>query len=238
MRTTWPTRVAHVCMLSVWLSVEKRHVKRNEDKGATIRRHTQLFHSLLVQLFYKIKEHGTAGSSPRVSTTMLTRCTDRRREARSGERDAAKGVAAATCCGISSSTPGARRRGDPRPLLQVRGHGPQDEHVRRSSASAVQAPRRGWQGQSREERRPAAQGQWSQASEGELDHIREGRTLDEAGTTGKHLFPSTMNRHGEGEGALEKMGEESSAATMAGSWSRGRRRGRRPRGALGLGGHG
>jgi hypothetical protein len=48
-------------------------------------------------------------------------------------------------------------------LLQVRGHGPVEEHVRRSSASSVQALGRGWQGQSGEEQRPAAQGQWSPA---------------------------------------------------------------------------
>jgi hypothetical protein len=70
-------------------------VKRDDDKGAAIRRHTQLLHSLFVQLFYKIKEHGTAGSSTWVSTTTSRRCADRRREARSGERDTAKGVAAA-----------------------------------------------------------------------------------------------------------------------------------------------
>ena len=70
-----------------------REARRRQ--GAAIKRHTQLLHSLLVQLFYKIKEHGTAGSSPRVSTTTRRRCADRRCEARSGERDTAKGVAAA-----------------------------------------------------------------------------------------------------------------------------------------------
>lgn len=41
-------------------------------------------------------------------------CADRRRVARPGERDAAEGIAAAACCGITSSTQRARRRGDPR----------------------------------------------------------------------------------------------------------------------------
>jgi hypothetical protein len=62
---------------------------------AAIKRHTQSLHNLFVQSFYKIKEHGTARSSPRVSTTMRRRCADRRLEARLSERDAAKGVAAA-----------------------------------------------------------------------------------------------------------------------------------------------
>jgi hypothetical protein len=121
-----------------WLSVETTR-EAQQRQGAAIRRHTQLFHGLLVQLFHKINEHKTSRSSPRVSTTTRRRCTDRRCEARSGDRDAAKGVAAATCCGISSSTPGVRRREDPRPLLQVQGHEPMEEHVRRSSASSVQA---------------------------------------------------------------------------------------------------
>jgi hypothetical protein len=62
---------------------------------AAIKRHTQSLHNLFVQSFYKIKEHGIARSSPRVSTTTRRRCADRQREARLGERDAAKGVAAA-----------------------------------------------------------------------------------------------------------------------------------------------
>ena len=121
-----------------WLSVETTREARRRQ-GAAIKRHTQLFHGLLVQLFHIINEHKTSRSSPRVLTTTRRRCADRRCEARSGDRDAAKGVAAATCCGISSSTPGVRRREDPRPLLQVRGHEPMEEHVRRSSASSVQA---------------------------------------------------------------------------------------------------
>jgi hypothetical protein len=36
---------------------------------ATIKRYTQALHNLFVQSFYKFKEHGTARSSPRVSTT-------------------------------------------------------------------------------------------------------------------------------------------------------------------------
>jgi hypothetical protein len=62
---------------------------------AAIKQHTQSLHNLFVQSFYKFKEHGTARSSPRVSTTTRRRCVDRRHEARSGERDATKGVAAA-----------------------------------------------------------------------------------------------------------------------------------------------
>jgi hypothetical protein len=41
--------------MSVWLSVEKRRAKRDDDKGLRFKRHTQLLHSLLVQLFYKIR---------------------------------------------------------------------------------------------------------------------------------------------------------------------------------------
>jgi hypothetical protein len=66
-------------------------------------------------------------------------------------------------------------------MARAGGWGPLVCNRERGSTSAVQALGRGWQGQSREERRPAAQGQWSRASEGELDHNREGRTLDEAG---------------------------------------------------------
>jgi hypothetical protein len=77
---------------------------------AAIKRHIQSIDNLFVPSFYKFKEHGTARSSPRVSTTTRRRCADRRREARSGEHDAAKGVAAATCCGITSSMPRARRK--------------------------------------------------------------------------------------------------------------------------------
>jgi hypothetical protein len=113
-----------------------REARRRQ--GTAIKRHTQLLHSLLVQSFYKIKEHGIAGSSPRIDGIVTGTGADRRRVVRSGERDAAEGVAAAAaCCGITSSTPRARRRGDPWSLLQVRGHEPVEEHVRRSSASAV-----------------------------------------------------------------------------------------------------
>jgi hypothetical protein len=62
---------------------------------AAIKRHTQSLHNLFVQTFYKFKEHRTARSSPRVSTTAHRGCTDRRRAACPGEHDAAKGVAAA-----------------------------------------------------------------------------------------------------------------------------------------------
>jgi hypothetical protein len=92
---------------------ETTHEARRRQ-GAAIKRHTQSFHGLLVQLFYKIKEHGTTRSSPRVSTMMRRGCADRRRVARPGEHDAAEGVAAAACCGITSSTPRARRGGNPR----------------------------------------------------------------------------------------------------------------------------
>jgi hypothetical protein len=46
-------------------------------------------------------------------------CADRRRVARPSERDAVEGVAAAACCDLTSSTPRARRRGNPWPLLQT-----------------------------------------------------------------------------------------------------------------------
>jgi hypothetical protein len=75
---------------------------------AAIKRHTQSFHSLLVQSFYKFKEHGTARSSPRVSTMTRRLCADRRREARSDERDAAKGVAAAAARARTQTGEGAR----------------------------------------------------------------------------------------------------------------------------------
>jgi hypothetical protein len=48
--------------------------------------------------------------------TTQKRCAERRREARPGERDTAEGIAAAACCGITLSTPRARRREDPWPL--------------------------------------------------------------------------------------------------------------------------
>jgi hypothetical protein len=189
-----------------WLSVETTREARRRQ-GAAIKRHTQLFHGLLVQLFHIINEHKTSRSSPRVLTTTRRRCADRRCEARSGDRDAAKGVTAATCCGISSSMPGVRHREDPRPLLQVRGHEPMEEHVRRSSASLVQALGRGWQEQSGQERRPAAQGQWSRASEGELDHRREGRALDEVGRSARDLQPKqSMQRREQREAAWERSG--------------------------------
>ena len=47
-------------------------------------------------------------SSPRVSTMTCRRCADRRREARSGEPDAAKGVAVATARAGTQTDGGAR----------------------------------------------------------------------------------------------------------------------------------
>jgi hypothetical protein len=40
-------------------------------QGAAIKRHTQLLHSLLVQLFYKIKEHGTTRSHQRILVSWM-----------------------------------------------------------------------------------------------------------------------------------------------------------------------
>jgi hypothetical protein len=88
------------------------------------------------------------------------------------------------CCCNMSSTPWARHKGDPCGCCCKCG----GTDRWRSSASSAQALGRGWQGQSREERRPAAQGQWSPAdtcarpgkTERELDQGSLARAEDAA----------------------------------------------------------
>jgi hypothetical protein len=83
----------------------KREAQRRQ--GAAIKRHTQLLHSLLVQLFHKINEHKTARSHQRILAS-------RQGLRRSGRCKRHRGdLMAAARCGISSSTPRARRGGNP-----------------------------------------------------------------------------------------------------------------------------
>jgi hypothetical protein len=96
----------HACRFGSYRETTREARRR---QGAAIKRHTQLLHSLLVQLFYKIKEHGTSRSHHGLTASRqgLRRSTTGGltwRARRSGGRRC--------CCGITPSTSRVRRRGD------------------------------------------------------------------------------------------------------------------------------